>query len=280
MRSMKEQARKVYPRYVFGYNFIDCGMKQLLNDIPRECIELCAGGGHIMDEYAKSCADSGHPYRRWEDWARLMVTQSEQVRRLGGHLFPIIHSQGPVGTYQNIFTLAAGGHPYYGGQTMYNKFATRYSSVLWHEDIRNVWNPNGLVLIRPGVMWEEYVREQQIDSGRKRLIIHLINPPAQETATESDAAAGELKRREKLEKAELDKLPPVRLYPDPQRDILVRVVPQAMKNEWDITKALLLDSETCSHQEIPIDRSDRYFWQMTVPELKFWKILVVELKKK
>ena len=297
-RSLKEQMWKIDPHFVFGYNYAECDLYGRLIDNPRESIELCADGGHIMDEYAKWNIGATHPYRKWADYAHMLVKSTEQARRLGGHYFPMVQSSGPVGHYQNIFTYAAGAHPNgtpWGTDHPYNAFATRYAGLLWNPSVKNVWNPCGMVIVGPGVLWEDYVREQAVDATHKRLIIHLINPPAQETATESEAAVNELNHREKrrydikmaADKAktppdysELDQLPPVQLYPTPLKDIAVKIVPRAFEGSWKVTHALLLDPETTTATPLAVDATDRYFCQLRVPEVKFWAVLVVDLEGK
>ncbi len=291
--ALKEAMRKVDPRFVYGYNYAECAFNGLLAEHPRETIELCAGGGHIMDEYAKWNTEPSHPFRRWVDYAHMLAQSADQVRRLDGHYFPMVQPDGPVGRYQSIFTFAAGGHP--NGSAFYNGFATRFAGVLWDKHLENVWNPAGLLIIGPGLLWEDYVRRQTLDAGHQRLIIHLINPPAQETAPASKAALDELNRREKQrdiikvaadkekktpDYGELDKLPPVQLYPDPKKDIAVRIVPRAFGTGWSIAGARLLDPETSAISPLHVDATDRYFSQLLVPEVKFWAVVVVELEKK
>jgi hypothetical protein len=248
-----------------------------------------------MDEYAKANAGGNHPYRKWEDFALLMVRQAEQVRRLGGELFPML-AWGQVGWYQTIFTLAAGAHS--NAQhipSSLGRFATRNGELLWGANIRNIWNPLGLVVVRPGIMWENYVREERLDKRRKRLIVHLINPPAQESATETlRLEKEEQERKQKRFKiaeeakknntapdfSELDSQPPILLEPKPQSNIAVRIVPEAMEGKWNASRAFLLSADDGSRTEIPIDKSDPYFWQVMVPELKYWSIIVIELEKK
>ncbi|MHB9023070.1 MAG: hypothetical protein ACYC7E_02705 [Armatimonadota bacterium] len=298
-KALKDQMRLVDSRFVFGYNYGECDFSGRLIDNPRESIELCEGGGHIMDEYAKQNAGASHPFRTWTDYAHAIVKSVEQVRRLSGHYFPMVHNSGPVGRYQNIFVLAAGGHPNgvpYGTDHPYNAFATRYAELLWGAEVRNLWNPCGIVIVNPGVLWEDYVREQGLDATHLRLIIHLINPPAQVTATESQAAADELRRRETRRReiqvatgrekvtpdyGELDKLPPVQLYPDLKTDIAVKLVPKALAGgPWTIRRALLLNTDTTRVTPLAVDTTDPYFAQVRVPELKFWAVLVVDLERK
>jgi len=294
-KALKDQTLKVFPSYVFGYNFANCTLDQRLQSNLREAVELCRGGGHIMDEYAKQNAGGNHPYRKWADFSLLMVRQTEQVRRLGGELFPMLGG-GQVGWYQTIFTLAAGAHPnnQYIPQSL-GRFATRNGELLWGANLRNVWNPLGLVVVRPGIMWENHVREQVLDDRHKRLIIHLINPPPQDTATETASLEKEGNDRQQKrwkikgeadkkktppDYSELDRLPPIQLEPKPQTNIAVRIVPEAMEGKWDASRTLLLSADDGSRTELKLDKSDPYFWQVAVPELKYWSIIVVELEAK
>lgn len=298
-KTLKDQMRKVNPRFVYGYNYAECDFSGRIIDKPRETLELCDGGGHIMDEMAKGNYYPAHPYRRWADYAHLIAQSAEQVRRLGGHYFPMVNPDGPVGHYQTIFTFAAGAHPNSTPWSIdhpYNAFATRYAGLLWDKDLKNIWNPCGLIIIGPGVMWEDYVREQRLDATHTRLVIHLINPPAQETATESMAALEELRRRDqrrtaitdaanqakaKPDYSELDNLPPVKLYPDPVKDIAVKIVPRALEDgPWVVRRARFFDPETTTVAPLSMDASDPYFSQLSVPELKFWAVLVIDLERK
>jgi hypothetical protein len=294
-KALKVQTLKVFPDYVFGYNFANCTLDQRFQSNLREAIELCEGGGHIMDEYAKANAGGNHPYRKWADFSLMMVRQTEQVRRLGGELFPML-AGGQVGWYQTIFTLTAGAHPnnQYIPQSL-GRFATRYGEILWGSNLRNVWNPLGMVIVRPGVMWENFVREERLDDRHKRLIIHLVNPPLQESATETalvekesngrqqkrfKIAAEAQKQKVAPDYSELDRLPPIQLEPKPQNNIAVRIVPAAMEGKWDASRALLLSADDGSRTEVKLDKSDPYFWQVTVPQLKYWSIIVIELEAK
>lgn len=298
-RLLKEQMLTIDPRYVFGYNYAEYAFAEKMAAGPREALELCAGGGQVMDEAINGMEASSNPYNKWADFGLLLVREAEQVRRLGGHLAPILN-RGPeiFRRYKAAMAFAAGAHP-----TMcvpfvpqpYNRFATRYSGLLWHRELRNVWNPNGLILAPPGVMWEPYVRELAQDATHKQLIVHVLNPPLQASGVETQAACLELDRRTKLrqqlEKAaadkkikpdfgELDRLPPLKLFPDPQVNVPVRLVPQALGRDWVLKRAVLLDPETATRQALAVDTADPYFWEVRVPKLTLWAVLVFELERK
>ena len=291
-KALKEYMRKIAPRYGFGYNYVQgCAFDKQLETQTRESLELCRDGGEIMDESSSENNDSAHPWNHWDVYALGMVKETEQIRRLGGYLCSIVGGN----LYPTIITYAAGAHPYYPQPGPYLKFATRYSALLWDKNIKNVWNPNGLVIAPSSVMWENFVREQDIDARHKRLIIHLINPPAQATAYETLTTAQEIDRRAKRRQeiqataaekkvapdyTEIDQLPPLKLYPDPQKDLSVKIAPQALDGHWTPTRVLLCDPETTTHRALPLDTSDPYFWELRVPELKFWAVLVVELERK
>jgi len=89
--------------------------------------------------------------------------------------------------------------------------------------------------------------------------------------------AGE--KKEAPNYSELDGLPPVKLEPDPRTQVAVRVAPDALGREWRVSRALLLDPETATQAALPVDVSDPYFWELKVPELKFWAVVVLDLER-
>ncbi len=297
-KALKDAVWKVNPAFGFGENYVDCDLAGRWQNNLRDAIELCRGGGHIMDEYANQIAGGNHPLRKWDDFSVQMVKNAEQIRRMGGYYFVISRQPGILGRYHTIGVLAAGAHP---DNVMpnsvdhpYYRFATRYSELLWHPEVHNVWNPYGMVVVRSGIWWENYVREQMVDIKHRRLIIHLINPPAQETATETANLMQELKKREDMRRdiaakaaekketpdfSKLDALPPIKLEPDPRTNIAVRIVPDAIGKEWKAARALLIDPETSAQSQLQVDVSDPYFWELKVPELKFWALVVLELER-
>jgi hypothetical protein len=293
-RALKEQAGKIFPRYAFGYNYANCMLDQLFQTSLRETIELCRDGGHIMDEYAKQNAGGAHPFRRWDDFSLMLVREAEQVRRLGGELFPMTGGDSLVGRYQGIFALAASAHPNCGNPVVaHSRFAARHGELLWAKNLRNIWNPLGIVVAPPSVMWENFVREQRIDATHRRLIVHLVNPPAQETAVETarieKEAADRTKQRAAIKAAAdaaktapdyaaVDSLPPLQVTPLPQHDIPVRIVPEALDGRWKATRAVLLSPDAGTVGELPLDMSDPYFWQVIVPELEYWSVVVIEME--
>jgi len=293
-RALKEQARAVFPRYAFGYNFANCMLDQLFQTNLREAIELCRDGGHIMDEYAKQNTGGAHPFRRWADFSLLLVREAEQVRRLGGELFPMTGGDSLVGRYQGIFALVASAHPNCGNPVVaHSRFATRHGELLWARNLHNIWNPLGLVVAPQGVMWENFVREQRIDATHRRLMIHLVNPPAQETAVETARIEKEVADRARQraaikaaadaaktapDYAAVDSLPPLQVAPLPQHDIPVRIVPEALEGRWKATRAVLLSPDAGTVGELPLDTADPYFWQVIVPELEYWSLVVIELE--
>jgi hypothetical protein len=298
-KTLKQQMLKIDPRYVFGYNYAEYSFDSKLEAGPREAIELCAGGGQVMDEAINGIEASSNPYTKWADFALLLVREAEQVRRLGGHLAPILNrGQEVFLRYKAIMAFAAGAHPTmsipYHPQP-YNRFATRYAGLLWHRNLRNVWNPNGLVLVPRSVMWEPYVRELETDRSHKQVIVHLVNPPLQESGVETQAACLESERRDKRRQqiqkvaaekktppdfSELDRLPPLELFPAAQTNVPVRLVSQALGRDWQLKRVVLLDPETVTRQEATVDASDPYFWEVRVPKLQLWTVVVFELTRK
>jgi hypothetical protein len=130
----------------------------------------------------------------WRDYARLVLEESDVVRRLGGH-FVICGLSGEGGTewdciYMSILTLAGRGHPYLNtyrwGEVStgtYSQFATRYSELLWHPDWQGVENAEGIFDVKSGhpIWWQSHAAWRNVGE-RIQVVLHLITePPAERT---------------------------------------------------------------------------------------------------
>ena len=79
--------------------------------------------------------------------------------------------------------------------------------------------------------------------------------------------------------SELDSLAPIEIFPAPKKDIPVRIIRQAVGKEWSVSGVHLLNPESGVRQPLPVDDSDPYFWQVNIPEIPIWVVLVIDLKK-
>lgn len=255
MRMTKDYITKVYPQFRFGYNWTQGNWQQTMATTPRESIELCRGGGLIMNEYINQAEGVQHPLHRWDVYAESVANDVEAIKKLGGYYGPILSSQNSAdGRYTNIFAYASGAHPYY--QHLYGAFVTRNSAFIWDNALTRVHNPENGILAPGSVWWRNWVFERPIDKNRKQLIIHLINPPAKPTV-------GEGKKPEDV--------------PPPLKNIEVRVLPTMLQG-WTPVRATRMSPEPALREAVPMAPVEGIY-KITVPEVALWNILVIDMKK-
>lgn len=255
MRRTKETISRLYPRFVYGYNWTQGNWAQSMAASPRESTELCRGGGLIMNEYINQAEGVQHPLHRWEDFARTCLDDVERIKALGGYYGPILSSPDtPDGRYTNVFAYAAGAHPYY--HHLWGAFMTRYSAFCWDNALRRIHNPESLLLAPSSVWWRDWVFERPIRKNCKELIVHLINPPLKPTV-------GEGKKPE-------DMAPPV-------REVAVSIFPTLL-NGWRPTRATRLCPEPMLRESVPIELREGIY-TIPVPEVVLWTILVIDLER-
>ena len=241
------------PKFVFGYNYLNGQCARELAGGSREFAELCRGGGHLMNEYIGQATNSNHPQHRWEDFATVLADDTQIVRRLGGHHFPILNYRGVDHWYSNAIAYAAGAHPYY--SHVWGAFATRHAGILWDRALERINNPAGLIVAPLNLWWQRFVHRRRLGNGRQQIIVHLINPPIS-PVIRNDAKDENL---------------PARV-----RDVAVEIFPRALAGgPWKLTKAALLDPDVVSVDEADI-RAVQGVVTVTVPELRVWKVLVLD----
>jgi len=256
MRRTKEAVSKAHPKFRYGYNWTQGNWLQTMATNPRESIELCRGGGLIMNEYINQAEGVQHPLHRWEVYASSVANDVEAIKKLGGYYGPILGSANTAdGLYTNVFAYAAGAHPYY--HHHWGGFMTRYSAYCWDDALTRIHTPENIVQVPSSVWWREWVFERPIDKQHKQLIVHLINPPAHQTV-------GEGKKLEDL--------------PPPLKGIEVRVMPTLL-NGWVPVRSTQLSPYPQIQAAVPVVASEGVY-KMTVPEVKLWNILVIDLEQK
>ena len=252
MRITKEKILKVFPNYVFGYNWANEGSCLKIN---RELIELCKGGGLIMNEYINQADEVQHPLHKWIDFALLLVKDTQIVKNLGGYYGPILgRLKGTVDeTYKNIFAYAAGANPYFYHE--FGDFVTRYSAFIWDNNLRKIYEPETILLIPDNVWWKHWVYEREINSTTKQLIIHLINPPEK-------PYVGDLKKN----------------FPEVIKNIEIKVYPIVNFKDYKVFRVVKLDPKQVSREIINFEEIlDCY--KFKIDQLSLWNIVIVEFKK-
>ncbi len=260
----KQIVNKELPKFQWGYN--DGLHRRDLDKEPelkKLFATLCEGGGMIMDEY------NNHAFQdRWtyEKYARRHRHIRKMVHANGGHftLCPFdldwINDQ----IYQGILPLVARGHhawdPHKGKvpYANYHQFSTRYAGAIW--DPKAIVLPKAKERIDWGnakdklFNWAEYSYLRPRGTDRSDLVLHLINPPPERACSYDD-------NRVKLPLTQIGgtiKLP-------------AGLKPKAV---------YAATAEPTLHQKTLKFAQAKGKLSFTVPKLRFWTMVVVELEGK
>ena len=257
LRLTKEEIRKTFPDFIFGYNY---GSVQ--NPPTAMDREVCEGGGLIMDEGFCDTSAPQHPDNPWINFARRIITEVRATGALGG--CQIVFEYNRMGVpviadndYGLIFCFAGGGRPYVWNykSTRYrmDRFATRYSEYLLNDDIRRLVNPEERFAVRSAgtVWWKDWVAEYNPGEGRTQYILHLINAP---------------------QKKGIGFTP----FPEPQKNITVDFTLPAGKEPAGVW-LLSPEPEVNGLKLSPVRNGNTV--TCTVDELDLWKLLVVEVRR-
>ncbi len=275
MHITKAHITKVHPRFFYGYNWCQGNWRQSMATNPRECAELCRAGGLIMNEYINQAGSVQHPLHRWEVYAASVADDVEAIKKLGGYYGPILSSENSAdGKYTNVFAYAAGAHPYY--HHHWGAFITRYSAFIWDNALTRVHAPEDVVLAPDSVWWRHWVFERPLGRRHKQLIVHLINPPAKANVGEGpkpeDVPPPVKRVTVRVFPTLLGGFHPVRatrLSPEPRRE---GEAPAAPRREGEAP------AEPFLQEPVPVHAVEG-IWQLDVPEVALWNILVIDLEK-
>lgn len=224
---------------------------------PKESIELCRGGGLIMNEYINQASGIQHPLHRWEDFARTLAQDVEAVKALGGYYGPILGSPDNAdGRYQNAFAYAAGAHPYY--HHLWGAFMTRYGGFCWDQKLKRRHDPENIADISTNVWWKLWVFDRPISNRKMQRVFHLINPPAQ-------PVVGAGNKKEDL--------------PQPLSSVSF-VVKAGGLEAWKPIRAVRLSPEPLLKEDLvlkPLNSGD--FRVNGITNLSVWNIIILDLEK-
>ncbi|MCX7933778.1 MAG: hypothetical protein N3A66_00790, partial [Planctomycetota bacterium] len=219
---------------------------------PRESVELCRGGGLIMNEYINQAESVQHPLHRWDVYGPSVAADVEAIKKLGGYYGPILGSPDNAdGRYTNVFAYAAGAHPYY--HHHWGAFMTRYGGFCWDKAIVRRNDAEKIAAVAGKVWWKHWVFDRPLAKG-KQLIVHLINPPKGETV-------GEGKTKEDL--------------PPPAQNISVTILPSAFADTVPV-RAARLSPEPALKENVALEKSDDGSYRLIITEVAIWNILVIE----
>ena len=216
-------------------------------DFLRECSR---GGGQLMHEAIRLSGS-------WETYRKIALHQAEIARQNGGYdtIFVPDHAPGWLHSFAAIFTFASGSHPYgnYGwGPTMagaYSQFMTRYGEYCWDLALAPVPAEQSGIFVKSeaALLWQDYVRQRKLADGAVQTVVHLVSPPP----TDAVVPAGKNGT----------------MMPW-QKDVVVRKKCAVKPIVW------LLSAEPRTRAERLDVRADGDAFAVTVPEHRYWSVLV------
>jgi hypothetical protein len=268
VKNVKALVHKELPDFSFGYNYAS---PEETKEMRQTFIERCAGGGWMLDEASCGYQEPTSPYHIWKAYVRRMTSWGDSVRKWGGIYNPFDFRRGGAlyvsdNIYSTIFRLIASGRfgCYYNSRLPFGDlgtFATRYSEELFGANLDWLPKINGQVSVKADapVWWDDMVYWNKTADGKKQLIVHLVNPPAN---------------------PEVEGDPTSKINP-PVRDIQVTCAPSAGAKP---TAAYLLMAEPMEPQgrnevkAVKLDLHDAGNGKVsvTVGSVLFWKMVVFE----
>lgn len=240
---------EINPRFAISYNYginVEAGDRRP----PAFYRECCKEGGQIMHEAIRLSSS-------WEAYRKTALQQAEMARQAGAYhtVFSPDRAPGWGHNFAAIFTFAAGSHPYldYGwGPSKagaYSQFMTRYGEYCWDLALAPLTAEKAGLSVQSeaALLWQDYVRQRPLADGSVQTVLHLISPPP----TDSVVPAGKI-----------GALTPW------QKDVVVRKKGAAKPVVW------LLSAEPATHAEPLTPRAVGDGFAVTVPEHRYWSVLV------
>jgi hypothetical protein len=136
----------------------------------------------------------------------------------------------------------------------YAAFATRYSALLWDVERVKAW-PQAAervqVMSSGPVWWKEFASVRTTPEGKRQYLLHLVNPPVQETVGED----------------------PSNQVPAFLTNLTVKLTPVGGEK---LSRAVLLTADPeMSQQVLPLTREGQQV-VVKIPQVCFWSLLVLE----
>lgn len=254
-RLLKQMVWEEFPEAIFGYNWGHQYEKYGLTR-PLDYAECARDGGMILWESINGIYRPSSPWHRWKDCAEAIADEVEHPQQHGGFLnlgwFHWWLAKDVFGKHLLPIIMAARGHLSGAPGRVpvdYYRFAARYSELLYDLEINRAPELRDRITVMPDrIWWEKYVYERKTPEGRQ-IIIHLLNPPATEHVIIDSEQA-----------------------PEPVENLAVNV---QLLNGYQVTSVYLLSPEVAGYSEkLDYDLRGPNL-RITVPELKYWDIVVI-----
>ncbi|MCG3147204.1 MAG: hypothetical protein PCFJNLEI_00642 [Verrucomicrobiae bacterium] len=185
----RELVEREVPGFQFGYNsLIEADHRVGALDI------MCSGGGMVMAEDIRQERSPS-----LQSYAQALIHWRDLVWPHNGHLGPLytghaVPEKTPAtvataldAVYVSAVMLATGSHPYYRALEsdlgQHQRHALRYAEFIWDNRMRPVSQPEQVVTFggmnpAPFLCWQPLVRKLNRGGDQRRIVIHLLNIPA------------------------------------------------------------------------------------------------------
>ena len=244
LRKVREKLTARFPNFLFGWNNVAGGYPKMYNSEAEE--DAMLPGAYSLYEHFRSSNQPNSPYHPWKKAAFYLQQEADAIRARGG--FP--HA-GWMATnrYLEAVASACGQHmDSFGAPPAYRRFEFRWAEFLWDCQLRFVRPGDTAVKVAApaAVWWQDFVQSRELPDGRTRVLVHLINMPANDDEAWADRA------------------------PVPAANIRVAFALPPGK------KLIQLVALSPDGAEDVVDAKPATDGSLTVPEVKVWTVVVAE----
>ena len=146
-------------------------------------------GAYSLYENFRSASELSSPFHPWKKAAYYLQNEVAPIREHGG--FP--HA-GWMGSSRYVEAVASASgmqvdaSPMPSDSAHYRRFEFRWSEFLWDNQLRYVRPGEEAVKVEgpAQVWWQDFVHARDLPDGRQRVIVHLLNMPANDDEAWAD----------------------------------------------------------------------------------------------
>ncbi|HEY3415364.1 MAG TPA: glycoside hydrolase family 66 protein, partial [Armatimonadota bacterium] len=254
VKKVRAIVTKRYPEYFFGWNWqIYTPEGQLMNQQQTDAV---IPASYMLWESFNGAPRPGSVLHNWKRMAHDLQRETGYIRERGG--FPHCGWM-PSNRYLEAVVTACGSQTdswaqpnSEQGYANYRRFQFRWSEFLWDNALRYAQPGADLVTVTAPapVWWQDFVHTRDLPGGGKRVVVHLLNMPEKDDEGWADRP------------------------PAPAENVRVAVkVPAGMT----IKKALAISPDVDGDVMTATVGADN---TLTLPEVKLWTVVVVDLGAK
>jgi hypothetical protein len=253
-RYFKDVVAKKHPEFRHGYNYflIEKDKKHNWAKEDFELDELSRDGGLLMNESIGN-ASAGWTFA---EIANNLQVEGDLSRERGAFYLGISFAGSPRDRIiESALWAAAGCRPYNSGMTRETRrYLTRFAEFTLDERLRRLSKPEGILKpqTETKLWWQPFVYETPTESGRRRLVVNLLNLPLADKRPSRDGKS-----------APVWTMPP---GTDPVTFALT--LPPGLK----ATAANIIDPQTLVVQPLALKSGS-----FEVPAVAAWSVLVVDM---